>query len=377
MKRRAKHGGRGTHWDEHTPQKLTPQAHPADEPADAEVTGADLTGAEPASGEPGSAEHTAVLVEEALTALAVLPAGTYVDATFGRGGHSARILQLLGPQGRLIALDRDPAAIEAGRVRFAHEPRLCLLQGEFAGLAAVVRPHLPAAYCDGVLFDLGVSSPQLADPARGFSFSRDGPLDMRMDPTRGRPASVWLAAASRDEIRRVIATLGEERFAGRIAAAIVQARTARPLTRTGELAGLVARCVRTREPGKHPATRTFQALRMHVNEELSQLQSGLEQAVSLLRPGARLAVISFHSLEDRLVKQFIRSHAQLDARLATLPLREAQLRAAAPLTLRRVGRQQRPGAREIAANPRARSAVLRVAERLAPAPPPAQRPGAA
>ncbi len=322
-------------------------------------------------------EHTPVLVEEVLAALAVFPAGIYVDATFGRGGHSARILQALGPRGRVVALDRDPAAIAAGRMRFAHEPRLCLLPGEFARLADTVRAHLPDAYCDGVLFDLGVCSPQLDDPARGFSFSRDGPLDMRMDPTHGRPASVWLAEASRDEIRRVIATLGEERFAGRIATAIVQARAVRPLTRTAELAELVAHTVRTREPGKHPATRTFQALRMHVNDELEQLESGLEQAVSLLRPGARLAVISFHSLEDRLVKQFIRGQAQVDASLAALPLREAQIRAVAPLTLRRVGRQQRPGAQEIAANPRARSALLRVAERLSPEQQPVQRPAGA
>lgn len=309
-------------------------------------------------------EHTPVLVEEVLAALAVRPAGLYIDATFGRGGHSASILQALGDEGRLIALDRDPAAIEAGRVRFAHEPRLCLLHAAFGDLGSRVRPHMPRPYCDGILFDLGVSSPQLEQPQRGFSFERDGPLDMRMDPTHGRPVSSWLAEASRDEIRHVIGTLGEERFAGRIATAIVRARTVQPLTRTGQLAELVARSVPTRESGKHPATRTFQALRMHVNEELAQLHSALAQAVALLAPGGRLAVIAFHSLEDRLVKQFIRSHSQIDAALAALPLREAQARAAARLTLRPVGRKQRPSAQEIAANPRARSALLRVAERL-------------
>jgi 16S rRNA (cytosine1402-N4)-methyltransferase len=309
-------------------------------------------------------EHTPVLVEEAIAALAIRPAGLYIDATFGRGGHSARILQALGPDGRLIALDRDPAAIAAGRMRFAHEPRLCLLHAAFADLAVSVHPHLSRPYCDGILFDLGVSSPQLGAAERGFSFERDGPLDMRLDPTRGRPVSAWLAEASRDEIRHVIGALGEERFAGRIATSIVRARAVQPLTRTTELAALVARSVPTRESGKHPATRTFQALRMHVNEELSQLQAALEQTVALLQSGGRLAVIAFHSLEDRIVKQFIRSHSQVDARLAVLPLSETQVRAAARLTLRAVGRKQRPSAQEIAANPRARSALLRVAERL-------------
>ncbi len=310
-------------------------------------------------------EHTPVLVEETLAALAIRPAGLYIDATFGRGGHSERILQALGPQGRLIALDRDPEAIAAGRLRFAQESRLCLLHAQFADLALSVRPHLSRTYCDGILFDLGVSSPQLDEAERGFSFGRDGPIDMRMDPTRGRPVSSWLAQASRDEIRRVIGTLGEERFAGRIATAIVRARAVQPLTRTAELAALVARAVPTREGGRHPATRTFQALRMHVNDELPQLRSALEQTVPLLSSGGRLAVIAFHSLEDRLVKQFIRARAQPDAALATLPLSETQARAAARLTLRAVGRKQRPSAQEIAANPRARSALLRVAERLA------------
>jgi len=313
----------------------------------------------------GLDEHTPVLLEEVLAALAVRPAGLYVDATFGRGGHSARILAALGPQGELVALDRDPAAIAAGRLRFAQEARIRLVQGEFADLARAVRSQASRAYADGVLFDLGVSSPQLDEPARGFSFQQDGPLDMRMDPSHGRPVSAWLAQASRDEIRRVIGTLGEERFAGRIASAIVRAREAEPLSSTAQLAALVARAVPTREGGRHPATRTFQALRMHVNQELEQLEQGLALALSLLAPGGRLAVISFHSLEDRAVKHFIRRHADPAAGPAGVPLRAAEIRAAQPPALRRVGRKQRPGTRELDANPRARSALLRVAERLA------------
>ena len=304
-------------------------------------------------------EHTPVLVEEALEALALRPDGLYVDATFGRGGHTARILQALGPDGQIVAIDRDPAAIAAGRARFAHETRLHLVRGEFAELAALVHAQTAHTFCDGVLFDFGVASPQLDDAARGFSFSKDGPLDMRMDPTRGQPVSVWLADAGADEIHHVIATLGEERFARRIAAEIVRSRAAQALTRTGELAALVARCVRTREPGKHPATRTFQALRMYVNDELGQMQRGLEQALRLLAPGGRLVAISFHSLEDRLVKQFIRVHSELDPVLSRVPRPPA----AAQPPLRRIGRRQRAAADELAANPRARSAVLRVAER--------------
>jgi 16S rRNA (cytosine1402-N4)-methyltransferase len=306
-------------------------------------------------------EHTPVLVDEALEALALRPGGLYVDATFGRGGHSARILHALGPDGQLLAIDRDPAAIAAGRARFAHETRLQLVHGEFGDLAALVRTHTARGHLDGALFDFGVASPQLDDAARGFSFGKDGPLDMRMDPTRGQPVSVWLQHAGLDEIRDVIATLGEERFASRIAAAIVQARALAPLTRTSELAALVSRSVRTREPGKNPATRTFQALRMHVNDELGQIQRGLDQALALLAPGGRLVAISFHSLEDRLVKQFIRTHSQLDPVLARLPRPPA----GSEPPLRRIGSKQRASASELAANARARSAVLRVAERRA------------
>jgi 16S rRNA (cytosine1402-N4)-methyltransferase len=306
-------------------------------------------------------EHTPVLIEEVLEALAVRPAGLYIDATFGRGGHTRRLLEALGPEGRVLAIDRDPAAIAAGRARFAAEPRLRLLHGTFGELAALVRTQAPAASCDGVLFDLGVSSPQLDDAARGFSFGKDGPLDMRMDPSGGEPVSAWLAQAGADEIRHVISSLGEERFAGRIASAIVRARSLSPLTTTGALSALIARCVRTREPGKHPATRTFQALRIWINDELGQLRRALAQALELLAPHGRLVVISFHSLEDRIVKDFIRTHSEPDPALAALPLLPAS---AAPL-LRRIGRKRRATEAEIRANPRARSALLRVAEKCA------------
>lgn len=231
--------------------------------------------------------------------------------------------------------------------------------GNSPSLPRSVRAHSTRTHCEGILFDLGVASPQLDDAQRGFSFNKDGPLDMRMDPTRGQPVSAWLGDASFDEIRRVIASLGEERFASRIAAEILRTRATQPLTRTLDLAELVARCVRTREPGKHPATRTFQALRMYINDELTQLQRGLEQALALLAPAGRLAVISFHSLEDRLVKHFIRDHSEIDPVLARLPLPPP---ASLP-PLRRVGRKQKASAAELAANPRARSAVLRIAER--------------
>jgi 16S rRNA (cytosine1402-N4)-methyltransferase len=304
-------------------------------------------------------EHIPVLAEEALGALALEPDGYYVDATFGRGGHTALLLQALGREGRVLAIDRDPEAIAAGGRRFAGEMRLALVHASFADIGTLVPAHAGGRACRGILFDLGVSSPQLDDPARGFSFRADGPLDMRMDPTRGEPVSGWLAHASVDEIREVIATLGEERFARRVAQAIVAARRERPIERTRELAELVARAVRTREPGKHPATRTFQALRMHVNDELGQIERALTAAVNVLATGGRLAVISFHSLEDRLVKRFMQRESQLDPAVAALPVIPPQL---AP-RLRLVGRKLRPSQEEIARNPRARSALLRVAEK--------------
>jgi 16S rRNA (cytosine1402-N4)-methyltransferase len=305
-------------------------------------------------------EHTPVLAAEALEGLALEAGGYYVDATFGRGGHSALILQALGREGRLLALDRDPQAIEAGRRRFADEVRLTLVHASFAELGTLVPAHAHDRACRGVLFDLGVSSPQLDDPQRGFSFRADGPLDMRMDPTRGAPVSAWLARAGLDEIRQVIATFGEERFARRVAQAIVNARQQAPLTRTGQLAEIVAGAVRTREPGKHPATRTFQALRMYVNDELGQIAQGLAAALKVLTPGGRLAAISFHSLEDRAVKEFLQRESQVDPALRHLPVVPIQARPRLAL----VGRKIRPSAAEIERNPRARSALLRVAARL-------------
>ena len=306
-------------------------------------------------------EHVPVLAEEALAGLALEADGYYVDATFGRGGHTALLLQALGREGRVLALDRDPEAIAAGRARFAEEERLRLVHAPFAELGAIVPAHSDGRLCRGVLLDLGVSSPQLDEPARGFSFRFDGPLDMRMDPTSGEPASLWLARASLDEIREVIFAYGEERFARRVAQAIVDARQREPLTRTRQLADIVSRAVRTREPGKHPATRTFQALRMVVNDELGQLEKGLSGALTVLAPGGRLAVISFHSLEDRLVKRFMQRESRFDPELASLPVLPGAL---AP-RLKLVGRKRRPGEAELARNPRARSALLRVAEKIA------------
>jgi 16S rRNA (cytosine1402-N4)-methyltransferase len=304
--------------------------------------------------------HIPVLAREAFDALAVQADGLYIDATFGRGGHTTLILGALGPEGRVLAFDRDPAAIEAGHRRFPDEVRLALVGAPFADIAARVPQLSEGRTVRGILFDLGVSSPQLDDPARGFSFRSDGPLDMRMDPQSGEPVSAWLSRASEPEIREVIATLGEERFARRIAAQVVAERQRAPLTTTLQLADLVARAVRTREPGRHPATRTFQALRMHVNDELGQLRSALAQALELLAVGGRLAVISFHSLEDRIVKQFIQSHSTVDPIFAGLPV----IPDAMQPRLARVGSKTRPGDAEVAANPRSRSSVLRVARKV-------------
>ncbi len=307
------------------------------------------------------AEHTPVLLDEVLAGLSVRPDGRYCDATFGRGGHTAAILGALGPAGRVVAIDRDPEAIRAGRRRFAAEARLTLVQGSFGSLEERVRAAGFEGELDGVLLDLGVSSPQLDEAARGFSFMQDGPLDMRMDNESGQSAAQWLAKAGEREIADVIRGLGEERFARRIARAIVAARAEAPITRTAALAALVAEAVPTREPGKHPATRTFQAIRIHVNGELDALEAVLPQAVRLLAPGGRLCLISFHSLEDRIVKRYIRREEQGDPVYAGLPNVPAHARA----RLKRVSGAVMAGENEVRANPRARSAVLRVAERLA------------
>ena len=303
--------------------------------------------------------HLPVLLRPAVDALAIESrnSGTFVDATFGRGGHSRLILERLGPRGRLVAMDRDPEAIAAART--IRDPRFTPVHARFSELQARLAA-LRAGGVDGVLFDLGVSSPQLDDPRRGFSFRSDAPLDMRMDPTQGQSASEWLERAGEAEIREVLSGYGEERFAKQIAKAIVAARRRGPVRRTGELAALVAASARTREPGQDPATRTFQALRIHVNQELEELSLALPQALAVLDFHGRLAVISFHSLEDRIVKNFMRCAAR-----PTLPERlPVRARELPPPKLRIVGRPAKPSAEEIRANPRARSAVLRVAEKL-------------
>jgi 16S rRNA (cytosine1402-N4)-methyltransferase len=298
------------------------------------------------------------LREEAVEGLNVQGSGVYVDCTFGRGGHSRAILARLGSAGRVIAFDRDPAAIGAGAT--VADPRLRLVHAAFGELKATLA-QLGVARVNGVLLDLGVSSPQVDDAARGFSFRTDGPLDMRMDSTRGITASEWLATAAEDEIREVIENHGEERFAKQIAAAIVAARARGPIGTTRQLALLVAQAVPTREPRQDPATRTFQALRIHVNQELEELSLVLPQSVELLAAGGRLVVISFHSLEDRIVKRFMRGEARPDRLPLRLPVRAREL---APPRLRIVGRARRPSPEEVTANPRARSAIMRVAERV-------------
>jgi len=312
----------------------------------------------PTPGKPTA--HRPVLLEEAMAGLAVRADGVYVDATFGRGGHSRAILARLGPAGRLIALDRDPAAVAAARD--ISDARFSIDHAPFSELAKVLDPHLArlgVAQVHGVLADLGVSSPQLEDPARGFSFRTDGPLDMRMDPTRGVSAADWLATATEQQIREAIGGYGEERFAKQVATAIVAARALEPIGRTEQLAAVVAAAVRTREAGQNPATRTFQALRILVNRELEEIAMMLPQAAARLAPGARLVVIAFHSLEDRLVKRFLRACAT-DTLPADLPIRARDL---PQPPLRIVGKAVRASAAEVAANPRARSATLRVAER--------------
>ncbi|MDP1653043.1 MAG: 16S rRNA (cytosine(1402)-N(4))-methyltransferase RsmH [Rhodocyclaceae bacterium] len=305
------------------------------------------------------AAHLPVLLAEAVAALAIKPDGLYIDATFGRGGHSRAILKQLGPQGRLIALDRDPAAIAAGAT--IKDPRFTLVHAAFSRLDEVLDAQ-GIAQVDGILLDIGVSSPQLDDPSRGMSFRFDAPLDMRMDTTQGETAADFLARAEQHQIEGVIREYGEERFAHALAKALVAARSGQRISSTGQLAALVASVVRTREPGQHPATRTFQALRIHVNRELEELSLTLPQALGRLRSGGgRLAVISFHSLEDRIVKRFLRDAASPPQPPKGVPVRAADLPAP---TMRLIGKPVRASTAEIALNPRARSAVLRVAEKL-------------
>ena len=304
------------------------------------------------------AAHVTVLLEEAVGALAIKADGTYVDATFGRGGHSRLILSALNEKGRVVALDRDPQAIAAGAA--IEDSRFQLVHRAFGELAEAAG-EAGVEQVDGVLFDVGVSSPQIDDGERGFSFRYDAPLDMRMDTTQGETAAEWLARAEIRDITEVIRNYGEERFAFQIAKKVVAARLEQPIVTTGQFAALVREAVRTREPGQDPATRSFQALRIHINQELRQLEVALPQALGLLKPGGRLVVISFHSLEDRIVKNFMRDQSTSDALPKGLPLRADQL---PKPKLRLVGKAFKPSAAEIDANPRARSAVMRVAEKL-------------
>ena len=302
--------------------------------------------------------HVTVLLEEAVESLAIKADGIYMDGTFGRGGHSRLILSRLGEKGRLVAVDRDLQAIAAGAA--IHDPRFQLVHRAFGDIAEAAR-EAGVQDIDGILFDVGVSSPQIDDGERGFSFRHNAPLDMRMDTTQGETAAEWLARAEIKEITEVIRNYGEERFAFQIAKKVVVARLEQPIVTTGQFASLVRSTVRTREPGQDPATRSFQALRIHINQELRQLEIALPQALELLKPGGRLVVISFHSLEDRIVKNFMRSESVADAMPKNLPLRADQL---PKPKLRLVGKQIKPSAAEIAANPRARSAVMRVAEKM-------------
>jgi 16S rRNA (cytosine1402-N4)-methyltransferase len=295
-------------------------------------------------------QHTTVLLNEAVEALFSRPDGTYLDATFGRGGHSRLLLEKLGSAGRLVAFDKDPQAVQAA-ARIT-DPRFSIRHQGFRSIG-----EMPPASVAGLLMDLGVSSPQIDDASRGFSFRSDGPLDMRMDPTRGERVAQWLATAEAGQIAEVIRDYGEERFAVQIAKAVVARRQERgPLATTRELAELVARTVKTREPGQDPATRTFQALRIFINAELEELQEALGAGLDILEPGGRLVVISFHSLEDLIVKQFIARHSRevVDRRA---PFAEPK-----PMKLRALDRIK-PSAEEIAANPRSRSAIMRIAER--------------
>ncbi|MGB9094106.1 MAG: 16S rRNA (cytosine(1402)-N(4))-methyltransferase RsmH [Gallionella sp.] len=301
--------------------------------------------------------HTTVLLHEAVEALAIKPDGVYVDGTFGRGGHSAKILERLGSTGKLIALDKDPAAVAVGKAW--RDARFCMVHRGFAQIAEVLREQ-GVEQVDGILLDLGVSSPQLDEAARGFSFRFDAPLDMRMDTSSGMTAAQWLATVDEGLLTEVIRDYGEERFAKQIARAIVAARAIEPIHTTRQLVELAGKAVRTREPGQNPATRTFQAIRIYLNQELEELARVLPQCMTLLKIGGRLVVISFHSLEDRIVKHYMREMAQGDKLPRNVPIRASEV---PPGKLKLVGKAVRAGAAELQANPRARSAVMRVAER--------------
>lgn len=303
--------------------------------------------------------HLPVLHKEVLEALAVKASGVYLDATFGRGGHARSILDALGPDGRLIVLDRDPQAIEVAENLFGDDQRVTIIRGSFEMLGELAREHGISAL-DGLLFDLGVSSPQLDEAERGFSFQKDGPLDMRMDNEEGMTAAQWLAEATEDEINQVLWRYGEEKHARRISRAILRRREEKPFERTADLAAVISSAVPRSRERKHPATRTFQAIRIHLNREMQSLESGLNAALEILAPGGRLCVISFHSLEDRMVKRFIRGHSRPDPVYAGLPNipEHAQARMAI------VGKGVTASEQELDENPRSRSATLRVGEKL-------------
>ena len=306
-------------------------------------------------------DHVPVLFNEALEALSISASGVYVDGTFGRGGHSGAILQQLGSDGKLLAIDKDPQAIAHGQEVYGEDERFLIKHGSFAMLQQLAQQNGVAGKVNGLLLDLGVSSPQLDDPERGFSFMRDGPLDMRMDTSSGVSAADWLAAAESRDIAQVLKEFGDERFSKRIARAIVTAREEEPITTTGRLAAIIEQACPTKERDKHPATRSFQAIRIYINRELEDLKLCLEHSLSVLAPLGRLVVVSFHSLEDRIVKRFIRDCERGDDFPADLPVTQEQLKP----KLRSVGKAIYPSEDEIESNPRARSAVLRVAERMA------------
>ncbi|MBQ4860802.1 16S rRNA (cytosine(1402)-N(4))-methyltransferase RsmH [Pseudoalteromonas sp. MMG013] len=306
-------------------------------------------------------QHVSVLMQETLDALAIDPNGTYIDGTFGRGGHSGQILARLGEQGCLQAIDQDPQAIAAAE-KFANDPRFAIAHTRFSNINDVAEKADLLGKVDGILLDIGVSSPQLDDADRGFSFMKDGPLDMRMDPTSGRSAAQWLAEAELEDITFVIKKYGEEKFGRRIAHKIIETRDETPILTTKQLADLVDEAVPVKDKHKHPATRTFQAIRIYINSELEEIQTALQASLDVLKPGGRLVVISFHSLEDRIVKQFIKKQSKGEALPRGLPLTDAQLKQ--NLTLKALGKAIKPSAEEISENPRSRSSVLRVAQKL-------------
>ncbi len=308
----------------------------------------------------GDFNHQSVLLEEALESLNIHPSGIYIDATFGRGGHSRAILQQLNEDGRLIAFDQDPEAVDFAKQQFAGEPRFKIEHRNFNQVADVIEQYGLKGKIDGVLMDLGVSSPQLDDATRGFSFLRSGPLDMRMDTSQGETARQWLGRVKTDDLIRVLKKYGEEKFARRIATAIVETRTAREITETGDLAEIISNAIPVKEKHKHPATRSFQAIRIFLNEELKAIEQGLTGALSVLRIGGRLSVISFHSLEDRIVKRFMRDVSSRPKLPAGFPVMEADIE----VPYRLVGKPITAGAEELGINPRARSARLRILERL-------------